>query len=293
MPCYRPLRAYQGADGSVFFVERVRSQSVRTLDLPCGQCVGCRLERSRQWAIRCVHEAQMHELSCFVTLTYEDAPVSLEYRDFQLFMKRLRKVHGPVRFFACGEYGETTGRAHFHACLFGIDFADRKVFSTRGGVKLYSSATLDRLWGLGHCTVGAVTFESAAYVARYVMKKLTGDGEDTYYNLFDVETGEIIPRRKEFARMSLKPGIGAAWLERYQSDVYPSGECVVRGSKSKTPRYYDKWFKKVDSEAYARMLYEREMAARVGAEHNSDERLAVREAVAKARLSLLKRNSVE
>lgn len=91
MACFHPMVAYQCADGTVVFTERQNMPPVRTLTLPCGQCVGCRLERSRQWAVRCMNEAQMHKKNCFVTLTYKEASKSLRYRDFQLFMKRLRK----------------------------------------------------------------------------------------------------------------------------------------------------------------------------------------------------------
>ena len=125
MPCYHPWLAYQCLDGSVVSVERKgKGAVVRTLTLPCGQCVGCRLERSRQWAIRCMHEAQLHERNSFVTLTYKgDVPdEGLRYRDFQLFMKRLRKYASgqQIRFYMCGEYGDEKGRPHFHACLFGV-----------------------------------------------------------------------------------------------------------------------------------------------------------------------------
>ena len=131
MACYKPLRAWQCANGDVVFAELGRFDITRQLDLPCGQCVGCRLERSRQWAMRCLHEAKMHDRNCFVTLTYNNDNVpadrSLNYRDFQLFMKRLRfHFRGvPIRFYMCGEYGEDFGRPHFHACLFGLDFPDK------------------------------------------------------------------------------------------------------------------------------------------------------------------------
>ena len=117
MACYSPIKAYRDSSGTLFFHSKVGTNIIK---LPCGQCVGCRLERSRVWAARCVHEAQMHESNCFITLTYMDNPVSLDYRDFQLFMKRLRSKSGKrVRFFMCGEYGENNSRPHFHAILFG------------------------------------------------------------------------------------------------------------------------------------------------------------------------------
>nr|QJA43250.1 MAG: replication initiator protein [Microvirus sp.] len=293
MPCFSPLRAFQGADGSVFFVELKRSQAVRTLDLPCGRCVGCLLERSRQWAVRCMHEAQMHELSCFVTLTYEDdSVVSLDYSHFQKFLRSLRKRSGrKVRFFACGEYGEMNFRPHFHALLFGIDFTDKRVFSRRDEVVLYESKALQEVWGRGFCTIGDVTFQSAGYVARYCMKKLDRQVGVDMYRTIDRSTGEVISRELEMLHMSLKPGIGAGWLERFQSDVYPRGYVVVNGQKAKPPRYYDKKYKCLDPQTFEdRILYERELRGIEHAADNTNERLAVRDQVQRAAISFLKRD---
>ena len=165
--------------------------------LPCGQCVGCRLERSRQWAIRCMHEAQMHEDNCFITLTFNPEslddrsnPWSLDVRDFQLFMKRLRKKYGAgIRFYHCGEYGELNKRPHYHACIFGFDFPDKRLWKvTNSGHRLYISESLDELWPFGFCTIGNVTFESAAYVARYIMKKVNGDAAADHYEWIDEDT---------------------------------------------------------------------------------------------------------
>ena len=188
MPCYHPLSAFQCVDGSIVFYESKRHDTVKSLFLPCGQCVGCRLERSRQWAIRCMHEAQMHEKNCFITLTYDDAHLpgdrSLHYRDFQLFIKRLRKRYPGrrIRYYMAGEYGENFGRPHWHACLFGIDFDDKSLWKrTSANSLLYRSADLELLWPFGYSSIGDVTFESAAYVARYIMKKVTGKNADQHY----------------------------------------------------------------------------------------------------------------
>lgn len=299
MPCYHPLRAHQGPDGLVSFVERQHVQAVRDLDLPCGRCIGCRLERSRQWAVRCMHEASLHELNCFVTLTYEVNPVTLVYRDFQLFMKRLRKrfncydvtlgAYVP-RFFMCGEYGDLHMRPHYHACLFGVDFPDRVRFSERDGIPLFTSRMLSELWSLGHATVGAVTFESAGYVARYALKKVTGDAALEHYMTVDSETGEVVDRVPEFAHMSLKPGIGAHWYDRWWSDVYPDGFVVVNGVPSKAPRFYDKRMKRRNVELYEDLQFRRELFRREHAADGTNERLAVREVVHAARGSFLRRN---
>lgn len=287
MPCFSPIKAFRDSSGALFFWHKAGTDE--SLLIPCGQCVGCRLERSRQWAVRCMNEASMHAENCFITLTYKDAPSSLNYRDFQLFMKRLRKHFPRVRFYMCGEYGEKGDRPHFHACLFGMNFPDRVKF----GRSLYRSALLEKLWPHGYSSIGEVTFESAAYVARYIMKKVTGDDAIEHYAYgVDPDTGEVLTRTPEFCHMSLKPGIGAKWLEKYVTDVYPTGAMVVRGVESSPPRYYDKLFRRIDRKEFDYMKSDR--AANVTPERhaeNSDSRLVVRKAVCEARVSRLKRNN--
>lgn len=219
----------------------------RGFNLPCGQCVGCRLSYSRQWAVRCVHEAQMHDNNSFITLTYSpdelmkrDNPWSLDVRDFQLFMKRLRKRYGKkVRFFHCGEYGDKNARPHYHALLFGHDFEDKKLWQVRDDVRLFISDELNELWPYGFSTIGDVSFQSAAYCARYVMKKITGDKADDHYTWIDPTTGEVRPRSPEYCTMSRNKGLGHDWLMKYKSDVYPNDYVVVNGHEVKPPRYYD------------------------------------------------------
>lgn len=290
MPCYHPLRAFQCADGTVVFHENGRFNIVRSLFLPCGQCIGCRLERSRQWAIRCMHEASLYDRNCFITLTYDDEHLtspSLEYRDFQLFMKRLRKkfTKEVIRFYMCGEYGENFGRPHFHACLFNYDFADKLYFKKAGDAKLYTSGTLAELWGKGFSLIGSVTFESAAYVARYCVAKKTGRAAAAHYRAVSTETGEITNYTPEFNHMSLRPGIGAAWLRRHWADVYPHGNVVVRGRRMKPPKYYDRVCKRFADDDWADIVYTREQLAHKVFGDNTPERLATKEIVAKARLS--------
>lgn len=258
-------------------------------ELPCGQCIGCRLERSRQWAIRCTHEAQLHELNCFVTFTYEIAPPSLRHRDWQLFMKKLRRHFKGVdiRYYMCGEYGETLGRPHFHACLFGIDFLDKTPWrKNAAGDQLYRSATLERLWRHGNSEIGAVTFQSAAYVARYVMAKQTGDAAASHYTLVTPD-GEIITKKPEYNRMSLRPAIGKRWLERYKTDVYPSDQVIARGYPSQPPRYYDKQLTEAELHAIKKTRAKKLLPFR---KDNTPRRRAVKEQVKQAQLQHLKRN---
>ncbi len=297
MPCYHPISAFQCTDGSIVFYESKRHDVSRSLQLPCGQCVGCRLERSRQWAIRCMHEAQMHTQNCFITLTYDDAHLpsdrSLHYRDFQLFIKRLRKRYPGrrIRYYMAGEYGENFGRPHWHACIFGLDFDDKKLWKrTAANSVLYRSRDLELLWPFGYSSIGDVTFESAAYVARYIMKKVTGKNAAEHYQEIDPDTGEITNRTPEFTKMSLKPGIGYEWYKQYTSDVYPHDYVVVRGKKVKPPKYYDKKYKIDNPYEFDELLYIREKSSKLNYADNTPERLLVKEQVAKAKLQKLKRN---
>lgn len=274
------------------FQERAGRDTVESLQLRCGRCVGCRLERSRQWAVRCIHEASLHEDNCFITLTYDEFHVapSLVYRDFQLFMKRLRKRAPGVRFFMCGEYGDEGGRPHFHACLFGFRFPDQVFFMESGaGSRVYTSAVLSRLWPFGFTSIGDVTFESAAYVARYVMKKITGDAAAEHYKRVDEDTGELVDCVPEFCHMSLKPGIGAGWFDKFHKDVYPRGFCVVNGVRVSPPKYYDRRYKRMDDDGFADLTMRRDQLARSKYLDNTDERLVVKEVVAEATVSFLKR----
>lgn len=238
MTCYHPLMAYRG---------RTRSQNGKfpivftpkdgyydmPIQVPCGQCAGCRLDQSKQWALRCVHEAQVHDENCFITLTYnnENLPKdgSLNKRDFQLFMKRLRKKYGEgIRYYMCGEYGERYSRPHYHACIFGFDFPDKELWKNEKGVRLYRSKSLEILWEYGYSSIGEVNFETAAYVARYVRKKLNNKLDFVYEG-----------KQKEFALMSRRPGLGRAWYEKYKGDCYPKDFVTHKGKKLKPPRYYD------------------------------------------------------
>nr|QJB19448.1 MAG: replication initiator protein [Microvirus sp.] len=294
MPCFHPMPAVRMSDGSVKFVSRNKSGVVDAISLPCGQCIGCRLERSRQWAMRCMHEASLHEQNAFITLTYDEAslPVggSLIYSDFQKFMKRLRKRCGKVSFYVGGEYGEQLARPHFHACIFGYDFPDKVYFKkSSDGSKLYTSKLLDSLWPYGLCSTGDVSFASAAYIARYCVAKVNGDAAEAHYRVI-TDDGEIIDRTPEFNHMSLKPAVGKRWLDKYMSDVYPRDYVVVNGVKSKPPKYYDRIFEAQDEVRFDQLVAERELESALRMGDNSYSRLAVKETVVKARSSLLKRS---
>lgn len=282
MPCYHPLTAYRVKTGRdpktgrwpiTFRMEDGYHDLLVTV--PCGQCIGCRLERSRQWAIRCVHEASLHATNCFVTLTYSDenlkGKTSLNKEDMPLFLKRLRKRFGAgIRFFQCGEYGELMQRPHHHAIIFNHQFPDIEPWTRKRKVPLYRSQELERLWPFGFCTIGEVTFESAAYVARYITKKITGEKAEEHY-------GKRIP---EYITMSRRPGIAHDWIEKYRSDVYPADQCVVRADLvARPPKYYDSIYDVFNPEELARIKKQRVAKAKEKAENNTYERLEVREKV--------------
>lgn len=223
---------------------------VQHILLPCGQCMACRLRRSLEWTIRCCHEQSLRGPGSFVTLTFSDDTVpklpdgrlTLDYRPFQLFMKRLRKEFPDqqIRFLMCGEYGSKTKRPHFHVILFGFSFPDAKPWG-----EYFRSPTLERLWKEGYSLIGNVTQASINYVCRYNLKKITGKNADEWY----------AGRMPEFVRMSNRPGIGADWLSRFHNDVYKYdavADMVVRDAvrlrahDCRVPRYYDKLMESLD-----------------------------------------------
>lgn len=321
MTCLSPLTAHRPSGGGpLLFGRAPRDVSAKELsdftldgvvfrpvDLACGQCIGCRIDRSSMWVTRMVHEASMHEDNCFVTLTYSDeflpSDGSLVYRDFQLFMKRLRKrLRGAkVRFFMCGEYGEQLSRPHYHACLFGADFSDRTLHSVRDGVRLYTSEELTSDWKLGHATVGDFNDQTAGYCSRYVLKKITGDAALEHY--VDPLTGVV--RVPEFCRCSVRPGIGANWFAKYEDDVLSRGSVVRDGVSLPVPRYYKKLALRptvavtsshpasrleVELRALAREESQDRWLSKRDQSDRSRERLAVKRVVLQARLNSLKRS---
>lgn len=268
-----------------------------------------------------MHEKQMHFHNCSITATYNDENdpgYSLSHYDWQCFMKRLRKSaqqemnqeesvsradrhKGKFRtdnayelsYYMCGEYGERTSRPHFHACLFGIDFND-KVFhkTTDSGEQLYTSETLDNIWGKGYCAIGDVTFKSAAYIARYIMQKYDWGKGKEYEEILDPNlTGEIYLRKKPYNQMSRNPGLGQRWFNKFQSDAYPHGKVILPNNhKVNTPKYYDNKYKKVDQGAYEQLQYMRYLEQLAQVEHQTPERLAVQELVAEAKTKSLQRS---
>lgn len=291
MPCTSPLpAAYSGKftkAGKMDIIIYPRTPfnlEFHKMRVPCSKCYSCRLKRSRDWAIRCMHEAKSYSDNCFITLTYNNAHLppfnSLVKRDFQLFMKRLRKRYGKgIRYYYCGEYGGLYGRPHYHALLFNFSFDFDKYFwqKSSSGSDLYRSPSLESLWAdasghsIGYSSVADLTFDSAAYVARYVMKKISGDASLTHYAVFDDESGEIFADKlPEFNDMSRRPGIGRVWFDKYYKDVYSSDKVVFKGLKIQPPKYYDKCFELISPEDMFHIKQQRQ----AGVEVLSEKRLS-------------------
>lgn len=242
MSCYTPLPAWMhkasvtASGKKVVVLSEKHGDQWESITLPCGKCIGCRIDYSRMWAVRCMHESELHASNCFLTLTYSDDSLpsggSLVKRDLQLFFKRLRKQLGSVkvRYYAAGEYGESLLRPHYHIILFGHDFAeDRVLWKVSHGSKLYRSSLLEQCWPYGYSLVADVNYKTCAYVARYVTKKIGGKLADSHY----------AGLQPEFSVMSRRPGIARDWINKYIDDVYPADYVVMDGIKLRPPRYYD------------------------------------------------------
>lgn len=269
----------------------------------CGQCMECRLAYSREWAIRMTHEQQCHAQSCFLTLTYDDQNLpafgQLEKRALQLFFKRLRKAIGPFRYVACGEYGELRRRPHFHVALFGNDFRDDRVeFGIHKGERLFISPTLARSWPFGHHAIGSLTFESAAYIARYITKRISGPGASARPLGVDPDSGELVMPNPEFLLCSKGrvrgQGIGGAWFDQFfATDVFPHGRVITsQGTPAPVPAYYKR--KLSANRALALQLSQRiaenKPVVPFWESENRPERRAARTVYAKARTGVFQRD---
>lgn len=249
----------------------------------------------------------MHDRNCFLTLTYDNANLpahgQLVKRDLQLFFKRLRHVVGPFKYVATGEYGELRRRPHFHAALFGVDFhADRISFGEGiRGDPTYVSPTVASVWGksvfpMGH-TIGSLTFESAAYIARYITKKITGKSASPLPLFSDPETGEIVLPNPEFLLCSR--GIGKAWFREYfMSDVFPHARVITeQGTPAPVPRYYKNMLKDIGQDLALDMSYRasKNMEATLDRRISEDQpaRRAARAIYARARTGIFKRDVKE
>lgn len=312
MPCYSPMKAYRplsNVDGGRLVFNPAKALNPdNPITLPCGQCVGCRIATSQEAATRCLHESQMHPENAFITLTFSDDHLPENYsiakRDLQLFLKRLRKHCGKkkIRYFGNGEYGDQFDRPHYHLLIFNHDFNDKVLHSIcpHTDQKLYTSEQLTSLWKFGHSSTGAVTYQSAAYVARYIMKKINGDLAVDHYIRQHPTNKTWNAVEPEFVLRS--GNLGLSWFHKYKSDCFPSDFLVVDGRQTRVPRFYDTLLKKEeqprDDQKYfqklntplRRLKKTRAAESRKHSEDHTPARLRVREFVKKSQLTRLKRN---
>lgn len=358
MPCYHPLlRIPTFFDGNdelqykvISYDEDLKNKTykinhpnrgiveAKAMPIPCGQCVGCRLDYSQQWATRCMLELPYHDEAWFVTLTYDDYHLdsgitfkgksdtpcltyysdpetgeafpaySLRPDDLQKFMKRLRKKFYrtdkkgnliPIRFYACGEYGGQTQRPHYHGIIFGLKLDDLVFYKKNDlGQSLYNSESFQSCWSddngrIGYAVLAEVSWESCAYVARYMMKKQKGEGAK-YYKKFNIEP--------EFTRMSNKPGIGRKYLEDHP-EIYKYDQINIStlkgGIKVRPPKYYDRIFDDIAPEQMKEVKENRQVVAEAISRAKMAqtslpyiEMLAVEEANRKAKTKILKRKEL-
>ncbi len=247
--------------------------------IPCGQCLECRLQHAKEWAFRCVKEAQKYTDNVMLTLTYNDEnilrskgidpktgevydTVTLRKKDHQDFMKRLRKHYKnqKIRFFLCGEYGEERGRPHYHIILFNLKVEDMKPYKiskcewSKEKNMLFKSKTMDKLWGKGFVDLNEVNYETCRYVAGYVTKKYKGSDSKEHYML----RGQV----PEYTCMSRRPGIANEFFEDNKEKFFedkPMYAVTKKGLKKVKSRYFDKLMEKECEDRFKQLKEERKI----------------------------------
>lgn len=239
-----------------------------------------------------MHERQMHEKSCFITLTYDEKHLpeggTLVVKHGQDFLKKLReRFKGKkITYMICGEYGEQNQRPHYHLCVFGIDFDDKYHYKTKNGIKHYRSPLLEEIWTYGNSDLGEVTFESAAYVARYVTKKITGPNAAKHYGT----------KQPEYMHTSKRPALGKTWYEKYKTDVFPSGNVVVKRNGGAIamapPKYYKTLLERENQLEHAKQRAKNQNASRKmeAKGEQTHERLKTKKELKELKAKQLKRN---
>lgn len=227
MACVNPREAWMAKEPNrngrlgVMF-SPARADVSAPVDLRCGRCVDCLAAKARDWSLRCLHEASLHDRNCMVTWTFAKPVTDSRevVRALQLTMKRLRVDGHAFRYFSCAERGDAGGRWHGHSLLFGEDFLDGATrISFSGDVEAgYLSPTLEKAWARGHVMVLPCTPSSVFYVAGDMLK-----------NADDPEARRIMSRR---------PGIGFGWLDRFSDDIRRNGFCTVEERKFPPPAAY-------------------------------------------------------
>lgn len=287
MRCFNPRIAYRtltpSISGKYPLVFNPSGKKVGPpIPLPCGKCIACHIKRSKEWALRCYHESTLYPKNCFITLTYSEENLpkdgNLVKEHFTLFMKRLRKevynaTQQKIRFFHAGEYGSicgqcgkheskceceqfkyALGRPHHHAIIFNYDFPDKLLWKYKRRNPLFTSELLQSLWGYGFCITANVSYESAAYVARYVTKKSLG---------LEKAVDHYKGRTPEYITMSNRPGIGWPWAEKNPQSIWANDFITLpdRMAKFRPPRYYEKKYSLTNPKHMANIKAKRKVNA--------------------------------
>lgn len=298
MTCLFPVTAYRSREltrnGKRKLVSKKQdAHSPAPIRRPCGNCIPCRIDEARQWATRCTHEHMMHTMHAtgsFLTITYDDDHLprgnSLDRDALVLFMKRLRKKFEKndkrsVRFFACGEYGDSTLRPHYHVLLLSHDIPQRRLYKrTPAGHDLYRSEWLNDVWKNGNIDIGTVNTQTIRYATQYVLKKVTGEPAAEYYG----------GREPEFITMSRNPGLGHAFYMKYAHQLYAHDYCIIDGKKTPLPEYYDRMYLRLDPMTLADLKKARRRKSMLNRADNTHSRRRTREVVILKRQANFKRN---
>lgn len=291
MPCYHPLirvedktKKIKAADGHMYNEAKVLKAGLNELEnytdyenkhykyeiIPCGKCIGCRLEYSRQWANRGYLEAKSHENNWFATITYDQTHLpmmeeiededgftytntgewngTLAPADLTQFIKNVRQImkrdhnQDGIRFMACGEYGSKGERPHYHIIFFNLDLPIETFFEPKIINKevYYRNTIIERAWTKGISNISEASWNNIAYTARYITKKINGDGSSQHY----AELGQ----KKEFFRVSRMPGIGEKYFRDHWEEIYKRDEIIIKNKQgsisTQPPKYYDKLLEK-------------------------------------------------
>lgn len=297
MACFKPLEAIIWKGGGEtrrpVFIRKGEEPNLapgwERSRLPCSGCIGCRIDRQKSWAIRIIHEMKMHESACFVTLTYDEEHLPHDYglnkTHLQKCIRALRDRGHQLRYYACGEYGDKFSRPHYHAALFGVDFRAGGKLISHGKNALYENAALEKAWGRGFVSVGELDYESAMYVARYVLKKMTGPPAEEHYTRDNPITGNVYTVQPEFSLFSI--GLGKEWWAAFGcSDVIPHDNVIFKGREARVPKYYDHLLGKTNPDQLEQTKANRATALAALAQDYTHDRLAAREKVQLARVKL-------
>lgn len=247
--------------------------------LPCGRCLGCRLEYSKEWANRCSLEAKTTHDNWFITLTYDEEYIQETFKPvidketgeymqmanlvpehITKFLKNLRRQeeyhhnNKEVRFYGCGEYGSINMRPHYHLIVFNLPLFDLVEEWRKDGFITYSSEYLSGIWKKGFLTINEYSWETAAYTARYMLKKLKGREAIEQYQQCGLE--------REFSRCSRNPGIGYEYYRQHRDEIYRTDSVIIHGQTTKPPKYFDKMYQIEKPEEWRKIQEKRAEASR-------------------------------